>query len=339
MNLDKVRDKIPLWLQESGIPGASLAVVADGKVVSVHSYGVKNSETNAPMDIRTVFEAASLSKQIFAHLVLQLCADGLLELDKPLVAYLAEPYFERLPGNGAPGGGAGTALDADYLKLITPRMVLSHTTGLPNWRQVDKPLRFYAAPGTRYAYSGEGFMCLQKVVEHVTGQSLQDLARARVFEPLGMAQTSFIWQTAYEKEAAAGHDKASKPLPFRRYDVGYAAGSLYSTPQDYARFMAAVLDAPLPLQMQIPQVALNEQISWGLGWGIVTGDENVLWQWGNNEIYWGFTCLLPARASGLVVLLNGENSLPFLERLIPEVEPALVPVFEHFLPNFGQYRF
>jgi CubicO group peptidase (beta-lactamase class C family) len=339
MSLDKVLAKIPLWLKEFGIPGASLASVADGKVRSLHSYGVKNAETDAPVDIWTVFEAASLSKQVFAHLVLLLCADGLLNLDTPLINYLAEPYYERLPGNGAPGDGAGTVLDAEYLKLITPRMVLSHTTGLPNWRSPDKPLQFYAAPGARYAYSGEGFMCLQKVVEGVTGQSLQDVARARIFEPLGMAQTSFTWRPNYEKEAAAGHDKAQKPLPFRRYDVGHSAGSLYGTPQDYARFITAVLDSPVLEQMPTPQIQISERLAWGVGWGIAMGDENILWQWGNNDIYWGFTALVPTRRSGFVILLNSENSLPFLERFIPEIEPALAPVFTDFLPNFGQYRF
>jgi CubicO group peptidase (beta-lactamase class C family) len=90
------------------------------------------------------------------------------------------------------------------------------------------------------------------------GQSLQDLAQLRIFELLGMEQTSFTWRSGYENEMAAGHDKAQKPLLFRRYDVGHIARGLYASPQDYAHFMAAVLTSPLVQQMGTPEVKIND---------------------------------------------------------------------------------
>lgn len=88
----------------------------------------------------TVFEAASLSKPVFAFGVLLLAQEGIIDLDRPLASYLPAPYLPAEPGAA----------------VITARMVLEHTTGLPNWRPKGEPLALLRQPGTRFGYSGEG---------------------------------------------------------------------------------------------------------------------------------------------------------------------------------------
>ena len=96
-------------------------------------------------------------------------------------------------------------------------------------------------PGTAYGYSGEGFVFLQKVLEHVTGRSLEQLARREVFQPLGMTRSSFVWQKRFAGHAAYAKDWLWNVAPVNRYVEANAAASLLTTATDYARFVAAVL--------------------------------------------------------------------------------------------------
>ncbi len=142
-------------MKDGEVPGLSIAVINDAKVVWQKSFSVVNSATNQPVSDDTIFEAASLSKPVFAYGVLRLVEKGKLDLDTPLVKYLPKPYVQNDERAG----------------LITAWMVLTHTTGFPNWRN-NQALKTHFNPGERFSYSGEGFVYLQKVVEHLTGQPL-----------------------------------------------------------------------------------------------------------------------------------------------------------------------
>ena len=91
-------------------------------------------------------------------------------------------------------------------KRTTPRHILSHTTGLPNWREQPGPLLPESEPGTRFTYSGEGYFYLQRVLERITGVPFARLMRERVLEPLGMRTSSYVWQARFEGRKAAGRD-------------------------------------------------------------------------------------------------------------------------------------
>ncbi len=155
------------------MPGLALALVEDGDVSYARSFGVTTALPNAPVAHDTPFQAASLSKPLFAYAVLNLCTEGVLALDTPLSTYWSDP-----------------ALHDPRLRGITTRQVLSHTTGLPNWREGDD-LALEAAPGQRFGYSGEGFECLQRVVEHVVGQALHTYMGHAVLAPLGMVHSTY----------------------------------------------------------------------------------------------------------------------------------------------------
>lgn len=210
--------EIPRLLRVSGIPGLSMAVVQNGRVVWAGAFGTVNDSAQTPLNTGTIFEAASLSKPVFAYMVLRLAERGEFDLDRPLYEMLEYPRL---------------AHDERY-KRITARIVLSHGTGLPNWGGEKLTLRF--DPGTDYGYSGEGFVFLQKTVERVTGRSLDELARREVFQPLGMTRSSYVWQERFAGNAAYAKNWLWQVAPANRYTEAEAnaAASLLTTASDYA---------------------------------------------------------------------------------------------------------
>jgi len=112
------------------VPALALAVVENGVILRVIAGGVRDATTREPVTERTVFEAASLSKPVFAYAVLQLADAGVLLLDEPLARHVPD----CIP-------------DDPRAAAITARHVLAHVTGLPNWRSERRPLRTYFAPG------------------------------------------------------------------------------------------------------------------------------------------------------------------------------------------------
>jgi CubicO group peptidase (beta-lactamase class C family) len=215
--------ELPELLRVGGVPALSVAVVRAGRVIWNGAFGTVNDSATRPLDTGTVFEAASLSKPVFAYLVLRLADRRELDLDRPLFELLEYPRL---------------APDPRYRK-ITARMVLSHATGLPNWGGDTLRLRF--DPGTDYGYSGEGFVFLQKALERATGLSLDALAEREVFRPLGMTRSSFVWQDRFTGDVAWATDWLWRVAPVNRYADGNAAASLVTTAGDYARFVTAVL--------------------------------------------------------------------------------------------------
>lgn len=207
----------------AGIPGLSLAYVKNGKIAETYHLGVRSFDTGAPVDEGTVFAAASLSKPIFAYGVMKLVEAGQLDLDRPLYQYLE---YEDLQHD-------------DRYKKITARLALSHTSGLPNWRRGPQ-LDFQYDPGERFRYSGEGFVFLMRVVEKITGQSLEEWMRETVFEPLGMKRTSYIWKEKLADDYAIPHNEIGRTNGKYFPEEGNSAHSLQTTAVDYGRFVEAL---------------------------------------------------------------------------------------------------
>jgi CubicO group peptidase (beta-lactamase class C family) len=151
-----------------GVPGVSAALVERGAVAWSEGFGVFRGDRSGRIAAETVFAVASLSKPPFAHLVVRLCNGGLLDLDTPLAEFYPEPY-----------DAYGLDPHAPALKQITARQVLCHSSGLGNWEDEDMG-RIGFPPGSRWHYSGEGYVYLQAVVEHLTGSSLEQVAEAGI---------------------------------------------------------------------------------------------------------------------------------------------------------------
>ena len=167
---------------------------------------------------------------------MQLVEDGLLDLDKPLFEYLPQPLSEYPDWRSL-------AEDQRY-KRITARLALSHTAGLPNSRAFmpNQKLGFVCEPAARFHYSGEGFNYLQFVVETTTGERLDHLAKKRIFVPLGMTRSSFVWEQAFDDNYAIGHTEGQRTLGPLRWGAPSAAGSMVTTASDYAKLLVAILN-------------------------------------------------------------------------------------------------
>ncbi len=182
---------IETYQQYYNIPGVSLALVKDGKLVYNKTYGVKNTFTKEPVDSNTLFEAASVTKPVFSFAVQRLAERGVIDLDKPLYLYLPYPDI---------------AYDDRY-KLMTARHVLTHRTGFPNWRWMnpDGKLDLKFAPGTSYNYSGEGFEYLKMVIEKITGKKVEQVLQEEVIQPIGLWHTFFSRNDSLRRMVAEGH--------------------------------------------------------------------------------------------------------------------------------------
>src|SRR5277367_670084 len=207
-------------MQAAKVTGIGIALLNDDKIVYLKSYGYRDKENALPLTVDSTMSAASLTKVAFAYMVIQLVQEHALDLDKPVYQYLPRPLPEYDNYKDLAGD--------DRYKKITARMLLSHTSGFPNWRWFtdEKKLQIYFEPGSRFAYSGEGLALLQLVVETITGKPLGELMRERVFQPIGMNHTSMVWETSFESNYANGYDEEQRSVgPQRRKKAG-AAGSM-----------------------------------------------------------------------------------------------------------------
>jgi len=199
-------------LKDGRVPGLAFAVIRDGRIVETGALGVRDASTGLPVDGDTIFEAASLSKPVFTYAVLQLVEAGLLSLDTPL--------SRDVPGY---------VTDDPRAASITVRNVLSQSSGLPNWRSNTEPLKTYFPPGERFSYSGEGFVWLQRVVEKITGQSLDKVMTRLVFDPLEMRRSSYLWRPDFETDYASPHDAHAVPGDKQRPAKAKSASTLHTT--------------------------------------------------------------------------------------------------------------
>jgi CubicO group peptidase (beta-lactamase class C family) len=192
---------LPRLLELASVPGLALAVLDGGRVWR-RGFGRAIEDPARPVSDDTVFEAASLGKPVFAYAVLRLAEADLLDLDRPLYDYLPLPDANN-----------------HRMRRVTARHVLSHTSGLPNWRQQPGSLDPATEPGKRFGYSGEAYFYLQRVVEALSGTPFGRLMREQVLDPLEMKQSSFVWLPEFEPRMAAGYDGQE-----RRLDVQAAIG-------------------------------------------------------------------------------------------------------------------
>jgi CubicO group peptidase (beta-lactamase class C family) len=314
---------IPIQMKKGKVPGMSIALIRGGATVWLHGFGVKNTKTGGLVTNDTVFEAASLSKPVFAYGVLRLVDQGKLGLDVALTTYLPKPYID---GDGR-------------LNKITARIVLSHRTGFPNWRGSDGLLPINFNPGERFSYSGEGYIYLQRVVEQITGKPLNEYMTEAVFKPLGMTNSSYVWRPDFDSLTATGHDAQGNPDDLGKPMEAGAASTLNTTARDYALFVDAILNgkglSPSVLhEMETPQIALDptcricvkqapkelsKNLFWGLGWGIQRKDGNIsLWHWGDNGVFKAFAMADPKTKSGVMMFANSINALDVAKPIIDE---------------------
>ncbi len=256
----KIDDFITSYQKFYGIPGVSLGIIKDGKLVYHQTYGVSNSITKAPVDNSTLFEGASVTKALFAYVVNRLSERGVIDLDKPLSDYLAFKELEQFP---------------EY-RIMTGRHVLSHRSGLPNW---GKNLKF--TPGTQYGYSGEAFEYLKRVLEQITGKGIEQILDEEIMGPMGISHMQFSESENLQNVVATGHvneQPTVRPIP---KEVGVAY-SMYTESKEFSKFVMALIQREglsqstykdmLQIQSEIPldvdEPSMVHRKGMGLGIGV-----------------------------------------------------------------------
>ncbi|SEW44006.1 CubicO group peptidase, beta-lactamase class C family [Chitinophaga sp. YR573] len=226
-SFSKIDHFIETYQKYYQIPGVSLALIKDGGLVYYKTYGVRNTFTGEKVDENTLFEAASVTKPVFAFAVQRLAERGVIDLDKPLYLYL--PY-------------ADIEYDERY-KLMTARHVLTHRTGFPNWRSMNEngKLNLLFTPGTDYNYSGEGFEYLKKVIEKITGEKVEQVLQEEVVKPIGLYHTFFSRNDSLKHMAANGHYDMLPTYDELPESPGMAY-SMYTEARIFTKFMLYLLD-------------------------------------------------------------------------------------------------
>ena len=310
----------------ANVPGLVLAVIENGELQYQKAYGLADISTQKPMTTDTIMYGASLTKAAFAYMVMQLVDEGVIDLDLPVTKQLKQPLPDY-----ADFADLGT--DARW-KLLTPRMMLSHTTGLLNWRWINenKKLDFKFEPGTRYVYSGEGLQILQLIVEERTGQALAVLMQVRVFDRFGMKNTSMVWRADFAGRTANRYTATGEAVGHNMRRRARAAGSMDTTLVDYAAFMAGVLrgeglstqslDAMLSQQIAIVSPTqfpshfpgatdVNSQIglAYGLGWAVYQSPRGpAFFKEGSDDGTDNFAIGFQQGKSALVMMSNSSNA-------------------------------
>jgi CubicO group peptidase (beta-lactamase class C family) len=326
-------------MRAAPVPGAVIGVVEGHKLSWIAPLGVRAAGASDPVTASTLFQAASLTKQVTAYAAFALRDQGKLDFDRPLVSYV-----DDLPNPVA--------------RTVTVRHVLGHCSGFPNWRfsEASKPppeLVPAFAPGSQYQYSGEGYFYLQRVLEQISGKGIGQLVRDLVFEPLGMKSSSLVWdpdtldRTAlphdrrgvlrknWDKSARAIHGYAArigKTVPDLRYQdyataaketgdpvlpnwmLPNGAASMVTSAEDYARFVAAAIRN---VELGRQQIAINEFLGWGLGWAIERASGHTyLWQWGDNGGFKNFVLAEPSTGGAIFVFTNGDAGTRVYDRVL-----------------------
>jgi CubicO group peptidase (beta-lactamase class C family) len=337
--IEKLKKDVPDLMQKADIPGMSIALIRNGKLVWTGTYGVMNADTRKPVTPQTVFEAASLSKCVFAYGVLKLVDEGKLNLDTPLTKYLGNNY-------GVPD---------PRINLITARHVLTHSSGFPNWREFDnsKVLEIHFNPGEKWSYSGEGIVYLSKVVEKITGMELEDFMQQTVLKPLGMNSSSYTWLARYDSIKSYRHDNFGKVTGRTEKIAGgleaikgatNAAASLATNAADYAKFIMAVLNGTglkksTLEQMLTPGIRVTSkypQLAWGLGVGLETLPDGAwFWHWGDNGDAKAFYMASVSGKDAVVYFANGSNGLGIAREILADAVGGYHPS----LDNLGYERY
>ncbi|MEN0046939.1 MAG: serine hydrolase domain-containing protein, partial [Bacteroidota bacterium] len=271
-------------------------------------------ESKLEVTTETIFEAASLSKPVFAYFVMTFVEEGILELDTPLHQYVEYPDI---------------SYDERY-KAITTRMILSHRSGFPNWRDEDGGiLKLHFDPGTDYRYSGEGYMYLALVLKHLLDTDWDGLEKAfqeRVAKSLGMKHTRFIQDDYIKNHKANPYDSKGNRINLleenattRRYRTSFRApASLHSEVIDFSRWMMGIMEGKGLSKESFQTILTNHSLVADESNGVFKiyytlgffhpklFGTNIYMHGGNNN---GFTCwfaLDPERKWGYILFTNSE---------------------------------
>jgi CubicO group peptidase (beta-lactamase class C family) len=274
--IDKV---INTYMDYYQIEGLSFAAFKGDKITYAKGYGVKNNYTKEKVDENTLFEAASITKTVFAYAVLRLYEKGIIDLDEQLYNHLPFEYSSN----------------TTYNKLLTARMILSHKSGLPNWR-FSNDINYKFKPGKSYGYSGEGFEYLKRVLEKITNKNINDILNEEVVLPLELENMYFKKDEFAMQNKSHGHSNTftiMKNMPSKTW----VAFSLATNPKSLAKFLIA-LENRKGLKSETFDMMFSKQTS------VPEDTKSNIWNY--NE-YMGLGFFIEEAPYGKVIRHSGDN--------------------------------
>lgn len=333
-------------MRRAEIPGMGLAILNHKKQVLLKTYGFKDQLAGKLLDTTSILYAASFSKAVCGFLCMKLVENQVLDLDKPLHQYLKKPIAEYV--------NFSELKNDDRWKKITARMCLSHTTGFPNLRWFDPTganpdfdslgvLKIYFEPGSKYAYSGEGFKFLQIALEDITGKSFDELAVEHVFKPVGMNKSGYVWHDNFGDDRAIGHNEKGQQDIKSKKMVAVAGGSMVTTIEDYTKFIEYVVQGKgirteTFNEMIRPQIRIYSktqfppiteatthenddiQLAYGLGWGLMkTPYGRVFFKEGGDDAWKNYNINFIDRGISIIIMSNSVNGSMIFKDLLEKL--------------------
>ncbi|WP_114571967.1 serine hydrolase domain-containing protein [Exiguobacterium flavidum] len=319
-SIERLHRIVEQTMQENQIPGAAVLVMKDGEMLVSQGYGkTASDDTGAPVTPETLFRIASVSKLLTGTVLMRLAEAGLLDLDFPITHYI--PWFKTSDETATP--------------LITTRMLLSHTSGMPtgDCHPDDRTLEDYIRntvptlpvlfrPGTAYSYGNHGLNIAGFVAETVTGKPFAELMQEWLLDPLGMTQTTYDPVRAKQQPLAFPHSRKDGQIvpsdTFSDYAANHPSYYAFSSLQDLEKFARLHLELGAPL---MDAASINEmrkeQIPWytatEAGCGITFFRETKqgverFWHYGQYSYqYSSQFILVPEKGIAVIALANGEN--------------------------------
>ncbi|MCI4671888.1 MAG: beta-lactamase family protein [Bacteroidia bacterium] len=322
LSVKKLDKRIEQLMDSIDMPGLSIAILNNKEIAYHKVFGIQQVGQEIAVNKQSIFEGASLSKPIFAYFAMKMVDKGILDLDKPLHEYFPHPAID--------------SASQEAYKKITPRMVLSHSTGFPNFSH-GKKISLPFEPGTDFLYSGEAYQYLAAIIGSLNGVGWKDkfneIFEREVAEPLGMEHSSFLWNDYLEKHKVYGHKEGKSTdngLGGWSGKTFNAFSSIHSEAYEYALFIQAMLNKEGLSESAFDQMLspvnkfkpdnelLREtgQNAWGLGF-VQKPSENGLihLHTGNNHDFQAYTMFVMEKGYGLVLFTNSDKLLPFLQGL------------------------
>ena len=331
-------------LTDAHVTGAQIAVLDKGHLVWSQAFGLRRRDPELPMDRDTTTWAASITKSVFATYVMQLVERGQFELDVPVAKQLPQPLDSYEPYKET-----ATELVHDPMwPTITPRMLLSHSSGLQNFAAIepDKKMHLHFKPGTQFLYSGEGINLVQFVIEQKMGRPLDQLMQDAFFTPLQMTRTGIIYRTEFADDVADRYDLNEKFRSQTKRFPARGAGSMTTSAEDLARFITALFNGTilkpatrkemltpvLPLRsLHEFAIASNEGegteaaavgLAYGVGWGLLTHTRfgPAFFKEGHGDGAQNYIICFEQRQACMILLTNSDNGelafRPLLEKIL-----------------------
>ncbi|HVV43593.1 MAG TPA: serine hydrolase domain-containing protein [Bryobacteraceae bacterium] len=336
LSASALNSRIESLMKANAVPGLGLAIIRGG-TSWVHAYGVRNAKDKLPLTPDTVMYGASLTKATFAYMVMQLVDEKRIDLDRSIADYLPRP----LPNYPRYADLAG---DARWRRL-TFRTLLDHTSGFANLRQFEPggKLKFHYDPGTRFAYSGEGLLLAQFVLENGLHLDVGAEMQRRIFDRFGMKRTSMTWRDDRGPDVADSHLENGDILPHQHRRNVSAAGSMDTTLADWTRFLTAVvnreglsraakaemirLQIPIGSATQFPTLSDAKtddykaiHLGYGLGWGVFeTPFGHAFFKEGHDDGTANYALCIEPRRACILLLSNSVRAEGIFKAVVEEV--------------------